>query len=217
MESKTKNIIDDDKKSILSDSSLWLLVAINGVTIFLAVSEGWSFATILWTYWFQSVIIGLVNFIRILTVKNFTDSVKFKDKENKIHEGSKIKSAVFFAVHYGFFHLIYAAFLFVVPDDRPDMKNVLFVAGAFLVNHFYSFFYNKRRDEKKVVSLRTLMARPYGRIIPMHLTIIFGPLLGAVALPFFLILKTIADIISHVREHRSTVVDRYQSGTGKSL
>jgi len=62
------------------------------------------------------------------------------------------------------------------------------------------------RDEKKQNIGRVLFS-PYARIIPMHLTILFGWIvfnaLGEkVALVLFLILKTIADVIMHVREHR---------------
>jgi len=42
---------------------------------------------------------------------------------------------------------------------------------------------------------------PYARIIPMHLTIIFGMLLGKGAIVLFLTLKTLADMIMHVLEH----------------
>jgi hypothetical protein len=45
---------------------------------------------------------------------------------------------------------------------------------------------------------------PYGRIIPMHFTIIFGGWFGAEstgALLIFLVLKTLADVIMHMAEH----------------
>ena len=47
------------------------------------------------------------------------------------------------------------------------------------------------------------MFTPYLRIIPMHLTIILGATLGGGAgLIVFGILKTIADAIMHVIEHK---------------
>lgn len=44
------------------------------------------------------------------------------------------------------------------------------------------------------------MFYPYARIIPMHLTIIFGPAFN-LSLPLFLLLKTIADVIMHSVEY----------------
>lgn len=48
------------------------------------------------------------------------------------------------------------------------------------------------------------MFLPYARVIPMHLTIIFGFGFGShsFALIIFLILKTVADWIMHEFEHR---------------
>ena len=44
------------------------------------------------------------------------------------------------------------------------------------------------------------MFYPYARIIPMHLTIVFGFNFGG-ALILFLVLKTFADVIMHIVEH----------------
>ena len=52
------------------------------------------------------------------------------------------------------------------------------------------------------------MFLPYARIVPMHLTIIFGSVLLSltttpkVVLVFFLLLKTAADLAMHFSEHR---------------
>lgn len=45
------------------------------------------------------------------------------------------------------------------------------------------------------------MFYPYARIFPMHLTILLGATTG-VPLLMFLVLKTIADGVMHVVEHR---------------
>lgn len=51
------------------------------------------------------------------------------------------------------------------------------------------------------------MLFPYARIIPMHLTIMFGGVLASVGnfshivLLFFMLLKTIADLAMHSLEH----------------
>ena len=49
---------------------------------------------------------------------------------------------------------------------------------------------------------------PYLRILPMHLTIIVGGAIGSAgtgALLFFLVLKTIADVIMHRIEHSAAL------------
>lgn len=49
--------------------------------------------------------------------------------------------------------------------------------------------------------LGTLMFYPYLRIIPMHLTIIFGSMMGEGKVVLFMILKTVSDAAMHMVEH----------------
>jgi hypothetical protein len=79
----------------------------------------------------------------------------------------------------------------------------VFLGGIiFFFDHFFSFRYNRKRDEEKIVNIGRLMFFPYARIIPMHLVIFFsGVLSGDIPLVLFLGLKTAADIAMHVMEH----------------
>lgn len=63
----------------------------------------------------------------------------------------------------------------------------------------------------RVSRLGTLMFLPYARVVPMHLTIIFGGMLArdsAFALLLFCSLKTAADVLMHYVEHRVLQRDR---------
>lgn len=80
-----------------------------------------------------------------------------------------------------------------------ELKYIFLTALLFFINHLFSYFYNRPKDTKKQ-NIGSLMFYPYARIIPMHLTIIFGSSFGG-ALPLFLVLKTFADAIMHVVEH----------------
>ncbi|MCX6801619.1 MAG: DUF6498-containing protein [Candidatus Diapherotrites archaeon] len=48
------------------------LLAANLFTIAIAVTQGWGLLQLLWVYWFQSVIIGVFNYLRILNLKEFS-------------------------------------------------------------------------------------------------------------------------------------------------
>jgi hypothetical protein len=57
------------------------------------------------------------------------------------------------------------------------------------------------------IEVGKMMFFPYARIIPMHLTILFGGILsswgtfaGKMTLAFFMLLKTFADVIMHIVE-----------------
>jgi hypothetical protein len=182
-----------------NDPTIWSLIAVNLLTILLAVKFHWSLLELMWIYWAQSVTIGVVNVIRL----------QF-DRE----------TASFFALHYGFFHLIYALFLLIFTlaggeifpgASSINWWSVLGVSLLFIVNHGFSFIYNREKDAAKADADR-LMFFPYARIIPMHLTIILGAVAGEFftapwlvanfPILLFLGLKTAADVIMHLIEHR---------------
>ena len=80
---------------------------------------------------------------------------------------------------------------------------------ALLLSHFVSFVLNYiGKGEYKQANLNELMAQPYGRVVLLHVTIIFGGflvmLLGSpvFALLILILLKTFIDIRSHLREHK---------------
>lgn len=197
-------------RELTRDTSLQVLLLVNLFTIFVAVKEEWGLGTLMWVYWFQSIIIGFFNVVRIVRLKNFsTDGLKMNDQPISPTQASKYLVAGFFTVHYGLFHLVYFFFLFIgftkiAGSTSPVAWNFVIVTSLmFFCNHLFSFLYNKERDVKKI-NIGTLMFLPYARILPMHLTIIFAPVFVVFAtfpLFIFLLLKTIADMITHIVEH----------------
>ncbi|MFH1544833.1 MAG: DUF6498-containing protein [archaeon] len=200
-------------ESIQKDSSSKVLILSNFITIILAVVFSWSLMIILWSYWLQSIIIGLFNFIRILSLKDF--SVQGMEINNqpikKPTQGIKIFIAFFFAFHYGFFHLVYSFFLgaFTFASQTLSFTDFgfIFLSGIiFFFNHLFSFLHFKNKPQKQ--NIGRIMFFPYARIFPMHLTIIFAGFFlfsgtaSAFVLVFFLALKTIADLIMHYIEHK---------------
>jgi len=86
-----------------------------------------------------------------------------------------------------------------------DFLAILMITFIFFLNHLFSFIFYRKKQEKQ--NLGTMLFFPYVRIVPMHLTILFGGIfLGAVValtpvLVFFLVLKTAADVVMHSIEH----------------
>ena len=196
------------RKSFGSDLSLWALIASNLVTIVWALIGGWPLAIIIWVYWSQSVTIGILWFFKILTLKEFsTKDFKINNRSVKPTRGTKIQTAIFFLLHYGFFHFVYAFFLCVLYK-AVMIWPILFMAGVFIIYQSFSFFYNKKWEDKQKPNIGKMMFFPYARIIPMHLTIIFGGWMsfggfgGKMTLLLFMVLKTFADVIMHIVEKR---------------
>ena len=189
--------------------SLKLLILSNLVTIIFAVFFNWSIYVIMWGYWCQSVIIGIFNFLRMLTLKNYsTKGLLMNNQPVKPSFRAKLSISFFFLFHYGFFHFGYMVFLAAFSSGQitaNDFLAILMITFIFFLNHLFSFIFYRKKQEKQ--NLGTMLFFPYVRIVPMHLTILFGGIfLGSVValtpvLVFFLLLKTAADVVMHSIEH----------------
>lgn len=199
--------MDYKKPNWLADKSLWVLTLSNIFSIYFAAIEGWSLPTVMLVYWFQSAVIGIFNFVRILQLKEFsTENFKINGRPAHPTQGTKIFTAFFFLIHYGIFHLAYLFFILAFPFStlnkpaaEPALKYAFGMGLVFFVNHLFSYIYNKPRDTKKQ-NIGNLMFYPYARIIPMHLTIVFGAF-NSGAIFLFMVLKALADAIMHILEH----------------
>jgi len=193
-------------KDQLNDKSLLFLIITNISIIIIALIENWDIIRILFIYWFQSIFIGFFHVIKLLTYEN-----KYNQKTENI---GKIFTSVFFIFHYGFFHLIYLFFLLFLGIDSVSsplsfFNDIYFQFMLFLlfINHLFSFLYNKYKNKQETKDFGRLFIQPYARIIPMHLTIIFGTIFiftnaSQIALVIFLFIKTSIDIISHISKHK---------------
>ena len=128
--------------------------------------------------------------------------------------------ALFFLVHYGLFWLVHGIFVFNLPSLASLASNgtefgeiawssVAIGALALFVSHGASFLFTYLgRGEYLRTSATAQMAAPYGRVVVLHLTIIFGAFVVAAvgapigALIILVVLKTFLDLGIHLRSHR---------------
>jgi len=186
-------------------SNLSLLVA-NLAVLALALAQGWDLGDVLWGYWSQSVVIGVFTFASIVP-----GGLRHAGRDRAAPPAPEsprlptVYLALFFAGHYGLFHLVYGQFLRVVAAN-VERTAVMSAAVVFFVNHLFSFVYHWRR-EGAPEDPQVVFRRPYARIVPMHLTILLGfPFLhlaggGRAVLALFLLLKTAVDLRQHAAEH----------------
>ena len=186
-------------RRILSDPAFLFLIGINAYCIWYYQKNPDEFNTIVFLYWGQSVLIGLFNFVDILTVKNIIpDSLEFNESPVKSNSKTKGCAASFFAVHYGFFHLAYGIFILVNSKLKIDFHFVLIGLAAFSLNLIIEFIRHKQWQSTNAVNLGRMFFLPYLRIIPMHLMILGPAFLNWKASTIFLVLKTFADVIMYL-------------------
>lgn len=189
-----------------------VLVAANVVPLFGVLFWDWDVTTILVAYWLENGVIGLINIPKIMLAARGTPVI-----------GPVI--AGFFALHYGGFWIGHGFFVFIVAgmatrgpfgfftgfDPVGNVvrePQVLLIALLLLISHGVSFFFNYlgRREYLNTTPMKQ-MFQPYGRLVILHITILFGAFavigLGQpVALVAVLvILKTGVDLLFHLREH----------------
>ena len=193
-----------------SDYSLAALVATNLFALAVAWYTGMSLRDMMFVYWIQSVVIGVCSAIRIRKLHAFTSGgLLMNDQPVPETPAGKRQVASFFGLHYGIFHSMYLTF--IVSSDKHYALGELgtwwgyaLITLSFIVTHAFSLRRNLESDISGRPNIATLMALPYARILPMHLTIVFGAKLGG-TLPFaFLLfggLKILADCIMHVATH----------------
>ena len=188
-----------------ADTSVWILVGANVATLVIALVQGWSLSELMLIYWAQSIIIGASYVARIWSLEKFsTKNFRMNDRPVEPTVETKRQVAFFFIVHFGIFHVAYLAFIFEnAPLGLLLDPGFLMCTVGFAVNHWFSYRYHKHVDRQGTPNIGTLMFTPYLRIVPMHLTIVFGAsVMGGAGLLMFGALKTLADTVMHVIEHR---------------
>ena len=191
----------------LRDLSLLPLLISNGLAIWWAARDHLSLQTVMMIYWAQSVTIGAVNVLRILALREYSTEDFRMGGPLSPSAGTKLKIAGFFALHYGFFHVVYLVFILAAMTRGRVDVNVPFVlygaalfAGtdlAALVLHWNA--------ETRGRKIGRVMFAPYARIVPMHLAIILGGFVNfhpGLTLWLFQGLKSIADVVTHLLQHR---------------
>ena len=188
-------------KKIFSNPSIFFLLAGNIYCIWYYESHPQAFTTVIWIYWFQSITIGIFNFLDLLTVKNY-DSSNFKVNDKSLITGSKGCTAWFFLFHYGVFHVVYCIFLLVDFGINSVNKMVLLAGVAtFFLESIINFIRQKQIERTGTININSMFFLPYLRIIPMHLMILLPVFFGWKPSLLFLGLKTGADILSFLLYH----------------
>ena len=204
-------------KNIFSDPSTVFLLYTNLFTILLGLMFSWNVLEFMWVYWAQSVIIGIFSFARIL-------AIVFSPISDDIVKAISFMMGFSFIMNYGITHLAYFAVLlgaslgasYLFPLANFDF--VLFLpflaltSLIFFINHLFSFIQHSKdapsTSAESIIFINNTTNRAFGRIIPMQVTIILGGFIFVLGfmnqfiLLLFLLVKTLADLSTHIDEHR---------------
>lgn len=194
----------------MSKVSIVSLVLFNLVPLIGVLFFGWSLSAIMVLYWFENVVIGLYNVIKMTMAKGKRPKTKLRSGNKPVTAAQKPFLVIFFIVHYGIFTLGHGVFVMVLfGKDLENILGLLPGALSLVVSHGVSFFHNfLRNGEYKRVAFQDLFFQPYKRVIIMHITIIVGASaslilnLPSMTLIVLIFLKILIDVFSHMIEHK---------------
>lgn len=219
-------------------SSAWAvgsLVVANLVPLAGVVFWGWDLWTILALYWVENGIVGLWNIAKIMKAEGPVPASAPAAARLIPRAGV----ASFFVVHYGIFWVVHGIFVLValpafgnfsagglappalgepgllVPGIRARIDLVAFGAIWLAISHGISYWtVFLGRGEYRRVSPQQQAQAPYGRLLVLHVTIVFGAFVSVtLGIPFGAMLvlvglKLVLDLRFHLGEHRALVAER---------
>ncbi|HEY3418890.1 MAG TPA: DUF6498-containing protein [Armatimonadota bacterium] len=187
---------------------------------------GWDLLTVMLIYWAENLVIGLYNVAKMTAVLGWGE-------ESSTPEGS-ILDIPFFVVHYGAFCFVHGGFLAPIishthehaagllagqitahPWTGPALALIMLIVGhgTAFVDHFL------RNSEYQRVSTHTLLFQPSGRVVLLHVTLLFGALLIVVTgkkvamLALLVLLKLMLDLVLFRKQLATLSVKRSVTST----
>ena len=196
--------------------SAWVLALANLIPVWGILALGWDVFPLVFLFWLENVIIGVLNAARMLCV----------DPRDIGSWLGKLFMVPFFCFHYGMFTAIHGVFVFALFGGEVyihggDPSRILESAAqtvaelglglpvlALAGSHLFSFLWNYLlRGEYRIASVAELMMKPYSRVVTLHIGILGGGFLIALlgsptwALLLLVTLKVVFDVRAHLREH----------------
>lgn len=192
-----------------------ILLAANSLPLFGVLLFDWSVFDIVFLYWIENVVIGIFNVVRMFSCRPDPDEFSRAGAVllGKTGALSTLFFVGFFSVHYGMFCWGHQQFIISLFSDGRSIYEVMrepvlwLALAAIAGSHLYSLFANFfGTGEFRRTYPALLMARPYGRIVVLHVTILVGGFLITLAgshvtmLLVLIAVKTLIDYRQHDRE-----------------
>lgn len=186
-------------RRIFTDPALYLLILFNTYFIYEYGLHPDSYAGTIWIFWCQSVLIGIFNFLELLTTKNVQPDDFQMNGQPADPEKGRSCYAFFFLVHFGSFHFVYLIFLAVqVGFKNIDPTTFGFSLLLLFVSQTFAFFRHRQAYKQAPPNLGFLFFAPYLRVVPMHLMILGPALFHLPRGVIFLVLKTLMDVAGYL-------------------
>lgn len=193
-----------------SAGTVGLLLAVNLLPLILVFNGFWELRQVIVLYWLENGVIGVWHVLRMLSARRSPLPLR-------------VMESAFFCVHYGLFFLVHGMFVMhlmafpvIIGDPfslwraipRESLLMLAFLAGSHGYSTWWHFF---KGGEFLTARSKELFMRPYARVIVLHLTMLGGGFVvmksdePRTLLILLVMLKTVVDLVMHLRSHRPKV------------
>ena len=215
----------------LSNIPLIAMLVANALPVVGVLCFGWDAFAIVLLYWSENIVVFFYNVLKMAFVKAGQSGGHlgklFMIPFFTVHYGGftavhGVFVLAFFNQDSGGFNpfpsgdtwpcfLVFVQLLFNVIRQTLMIvpPNMLYAIAALFFSHGVSFVYNYfYKGERNRTNLGKLMSQPYGRIIMLHIAVLFGGFLTMAmgspvgVLLILVLLKTIVDVKLHLRERK---------------
>jgi hypothetical protein len=210
--------------------SEWLLILVNLIPLYCVWFEGWNASAVFIVYCLETVIVGIINVLKMVCVTIFVKSTDVWENGGTTTQQSGWFFIFFFIVHYGFFVFVQTQIFFGVSGLIPDrsllgnyskipallgtngkLMLLLFVAYYTLQN-FFDFFMS---GNYKTISMGRLMFEPYIRILVQQIVVIVGSMFlsfgaGKIFILVFVIVKIFFELFVNFNRYLAVAEKRQQ-------
>jgi len=196
-----------------SGAAIGALVVGNLIPLVGVLVLGWEVGLVLGLYWIENGIVGIINCAKMALAQG----------DGPDGNARKTTQIPYFIVHYGLFWFVHGIFVGVIAaigspaafngggfglsGTSADPLAVLVAVVGLSVSHLVSFWVDFiGKGEYRTVTVAQQMQAPYGRMVVLHLAIVFGglvvALLGSPTGPVVVLVlgKTALDLNYHLRD-----------------
>ncbi len=216
-------------KRKLSISDL-LLIAVNLIPLYGVWFEGWNASEVFLVYCLETVIVGIINVLKMVCVTIFVKKTDVWENGGSITMQSGWFFIFFFIIHYGFFVFVQTQIFFgvsgMIPDgamlgsysripallgDNGKLMLLIFIA-YYSLQTFFDFFMT---GNYKTISIGRLMFEPYMRIFVQQFVVILGSMFltfgaGKVFILIFVIAKIFFELVVNLNRLLAVAEKRQQ-------
>ena len=191
--------------------SVVILIVANLVPLYGVMFWGWDLFTLMLAYWMETLAIGFWNIVHMTMLARW----------------GAFFLVPFFLVHFGGFMLGHFLFLWQMFGGGwnenvanveeflrsvPVSRTIWIAFAALFISHGLSFFFNVLRPwwrgtHESPDAAQGVMMGTYGRVIVMHVTILFGAALAVffrtptAAFVLLIAIKIVIDVSAHIRKN----------------